>query len=155
MNPDATTGPNLKQAVPFFGVSSMDASLRFYIDGLGFEMTHKWMDEGVLRWCWLQRGGAAIMLQEFRREGHDAWVPPGKLGEGVSICFICDDALAMYRELTARGLQSSKPFVGNAMWVTSVRDPDGYRLEFESPTDVPEDTQFSEGGSDGLLAHRP
>ena len=143
MSPDATTGANLKQAVPFFGVSSMDASLRFYVDGLGFEMTNNWIDDGVLRWCWLQRGGAAIMLQEFRREGHESWVPDGKLGQGVSICFICDDALAMYRELTARGIQSSRPFVGNAMWVTSVQDPDGYRLEFESPTDVPEDTQLA------------
>jgi hypothetical protein len=30
------------------------------------------------------------------------------------------------------------------MWVTSLRDPDGYRIEFESYTDVPEDTVFSE-----------
>ena len=25
------------------------------------------------------------------------------------------------------------------MWVTNLNDPDGYRVEFESPTDVPED----------------
>jgi lactoylglutathione lyase len=37
------------------------------------------------------------------------------------------------------------PFVGNAMWVTLVQDPDGYKLEFESFTDVPEETVFSEG----------
>jgi lactoylglutathione lyase len=30
------------------------------------------------------------------------------------------------------------------MWVLSLSDPDGYRIEFESPTDVPEDTRFSE-----------
>jgi catechol 2,3-dioxygenase-like lactoylglutathione lyase family enzyme len=30
---------NVEQAVPFFMVSDMDASLRFYVDGLGFEMT--------------------------------------------------------------------------------------------------------------------
>ena len=29
------------------------------------------------------------------------------------------------------------------MWVTSVLDPDGYKLEFESYTDVPEETVFS------------
>jgi lactoylglutathione lyase len=33
------------------------------------------------------------------------------------------------------------------MWVTSLFDPDGYRIEFESPTDVPEETEFS--GQDG------
>jgi hypothetical protein len=30
------------------------------------------------------------------------------------------------------------------MWVTVVKDPDGYTLDFESATDVPEDTKFSE-----------
>jgi len=37
--------------------------------------------------------------------------------------------------------------VGNAMWVTCLSDPDGYRLDFESPTNVPEDTKLSEVGS--------
>ena len=35
------------------------------------------------------------------------------------------------------------PFVGNAMWVTPLSDPDGYRIEFASPTDVPEETVYS------------
>ena len=138
------TEPNVKQAVPFFAVSDMGASLRYYVDGLGFTMTLKWIDEGKLRWCWLERGGAALMLQEFRTEGHDAWVPEGKVGEGVTIDFICQDALAIYHEITARGVQASRPFVGNGMWVTSLSDPDGYRLEFESPTDAPEGTEYSE-----------
>ena len=28
------TSVNVKQAVPFFGVTNMEASLRFYVDGL-------------------------------------------------------------------------------------------------------------------------
>jgi len=66
-----------------------------------------------------------------------------KVGIGVSICFICDDALAFDREVVARGVAASRPLVGNRMWVTSVTDPDGYALEFESPTDVPEKTPFT------------
>ena len=31
----------------------------------------------------------------------------------------------------------------NAMWVTALVDADGYRVQFESPTTVPEDTTFS------------
>lgn len=143
-NPQTKTDANVEQAVPFFRVSNIEASVRYYVDGLGFEMTKKWIDEGKLRWCWLQHGNAALMLQEFRKEGHNAWVPEGKLGEGVSICFICKDALAIYREITARGIQATRPFVGNAMWVTSVRDPDGYKLELESYTDVPEETVLQE-----------
>jgi hypothetical protein len=136
--------PNVRQAVPFFRVSSMETSVPYYVDGLGFAMTNQWIAEGKLRWCWLERGGAALMLQEFRKEGHDSWVPQGKVGEGVSICFICEDALAIYREITSRGIEASRPFVGNGMWNTTVSDPDGYRLEFESDTDVPEGTVLPE-----------
>jgi len=67
-----------------------------------------------------------------------------RVGEGVTICLICEDALAIYREITSRGIQASRPFVGNGMWVTSLSDPDGYRVDFESDTDVPEGTEFSE-----------
>lgn len=84
------------------------------------------------------------MLQEFPKEGHVAWAPQGKVGEGVTICFQCEDTLAIYREVTNRGIRASKPFVGNGMWVTSLSDPDGYKIEFESPTDLPKETEFSE-----------
>src|SRR5688500_12723775 len=66
MRPQPATGHNVRQAVPLFGVREMAASLRFYVDGLGFRMTHHWIDEGTLRWCWLELGGAAVMLQEYR-----------------------------------------------------------------------------------------
>jgi hypothetical protein len=96
-----------------------------------------------LRWCWLQNGGAAVMLQEFRTEGHDSWMPSGKVGQGVTICFTCEDALAIYHDALAKGLQPSRPFVGNGMWVTSLADPDGYKLSFESLTGVAEETVYS------------
>jgi lactoylglutathione lyase len=144
VEPKTDVKTNVKQAVPFFGVSNIEQSVRFYVDGLGFEMTKKWIPEGKLRWCWLQLGDAALMLQEFRKEGLNSWKPEGKVGVGVSICFICEDALTIYREVTSRGIKASRPFVGNAMWVTSVSDPDGYRIEFESCTDVPEETVLSD-----------
>ena len=144
MGAEKKTQTNVKQAVPFFGVSSMEASLRFYVDGLGFQMTNQWMDEGKLRWCWLEIGGAGLMLQEFRKEGHDSWRPTGKLGEGVNICFMCEDALAIFHEAKSRGIAARRnPFVGNRLWVVPFSDPDGYRIDFESPTDVPEETEYS------------
>ena len=140
------TEANVQQAVPFFRVSSMETSLRFYVDGLGFAMTKKWTPDGdgKIRWCWLEHGSAALMLQEYRKEGPNSWTAESKVGVGVSICFTCRDALAIYKEVKARGIEAQRPFVGNGMWVTSVQDPDGYKLEFESSTDVPEETVFSE-----------
>jgi hypothetical protein len=71
-------------------------------------------------------------------------VPEHKVGVGVSICFQCQDALQIYRDVKARGIEAKRPFVGNAMWVTNMIDPDGYKVEFESPTDVAEETEYAE-----------
>ncbi len=133
---------SIKQAVPFLKVSDMQASIGFYVDGLGCEIRDKWEPDGKLRWCWLTLGEAAIMLQQFPTSGHDSWTPSGKVGEGVTIVFICEDALRIYDEVKARGLDASRPFVSNGMWLTSLSDPDGYRLDIESDTDVPEGTRW-------------
>jgi len=139
----AENQPNLRQAVPFFRVANMDESLAFYVNGLGFIIKLQWTPRGIIEWCWLERDGVALMLQEPRR---DRPVRPleGKPGLGVSICFQCHNALALYDEFLARGLAPSEPSVGNGMWVTGTTDPDGYRLEFESLTDVPEETRYSD-----------
>jgi len=110
----STTSVNVKQAVPFFGVTNMEASLRFYVNGLGFKMKNYWIPDreedkpdGRIRWCWLELGDAAIMLQEFLPERQ----PQETLGTGVNVCFQCEDALALYREFKSRGIQTRKrPF---------------------------------------------
>jgi len=136
------------RVVPFLSVSGMERSLAYYVEGLGFEVESKWEVDGRVRWCSLRRGGAQLMLQEFPPEGHDSWRPEGILGEGMSLWFICEDALDVYRELTDRGIPATIPEVGNGMWVTMLSDPDGYRLHFESTTDTPEGTRL-EPGVDG------
>jgi lactoylglutathione lyase len=140
------TDANVQQAVPFFMVSSMETSLRFYVDGLGFEMKKKWTPggDGKVQWCWLELGDAALMLQEFKKDHPRLSGQEGQLGMGVSICFVCKDALAIYREARSRGVEAERPFVGNAMWVASLRDPDGYRIDFESYTDAPEESVLAE-----------
>jgi catechol 2,3-dioxygenase-like lactoylglutathione lyase family enzyme len=140
----ATDTPNVRQAVPFFGVTNIDASLRFYVDGLGFTLKQQWTLEGRIRWCWLELGTAALMLQEFWKNGKPGGGPAGPLGQGVSICFMCADAIAIYHGAVTRGLTPDRPYVGNGLWVTALVDPDGYRIDFESPTDVPEDTVYSD-----------
>jgi lactoylglutathione lyase len=132
---------NIKQAVPFFMVTDMDVSLHFYVQGLGFALKNTWTPRGTIEWCWLEREGVALMLQEYR-EGNPH-IHSAK-GIGTSICFQCTDALALYSEFLANGLTPGEPFVGNQIWDVALTDPDGYRLHFESPTDVPEETRYSE-----------
>ena len=136
-----TKPQNIKLAVPFFMVTNMEASLLFYREGLGFKLINQWTPRGKIEWCWLERDAVAIMLQEPRKPNAEQ---SGPLGGGVTLAYQCADALALHREFSAKGLAVSDPFVGNGLWVVGLKDPDGYRLEFESPTDVPEETKYSE-----------
>jgi len=153
---------NVKQAVPFFGVTNMEDSLKFYMNGLGFKMKSRWIPgatdgypEDKIVWCWLELGEAALMLQEFRKAGeHNVYLEgkiaeiPRNLGAGVSINFQCTDSLALYREFKSRGISIPKrPFVGNRLWCVGVVDPDGYKLFFNSPTDAPEESVLADDGS--------
>ena len=139
-----TSEPNVRQTVPLLNVSNIKDSLHFYVDGLGFQITHKWEPDGRLRWCWLQHGNASLMIQELPKEGVDSWTPVGMVGEGVSICFMCENAIVIYRQMLERKFKVPAPSVSNRLWVTSLSDADGYRIDFESPTNLPEDTQYSE-----------
>lgn len=159
MSTAPTTSVNVKQAVPFFGVRNMEASLKFYIEGLGFKMKRWWIPDraedkpdGRIRWCCLELGEAAVMLQEFLKQGeHNIYLEgqittiPEELGFGVSINFQCLDSLALYRAFKSRGVQiAKKPFVGNRLWCVNVIDPDGYQLWFNSPTDAQEESELEE-----------
>ncbi len=100
-------GANLKQVVPFLGVTDMERSVRFYIDGLGFAMKHQWVPEGKLRWCWLTRGGASLMLQEFVKEGHGGVNGPRAFWARVSRC--ASSAKTRWRSIASFAPVESKP----------------------------------------------
>jgi len=135
---------NIKQLVPLLMVRDMQSSLSFYVKGIGCEITNKWIYNDRVRWCWLQIDGAALMLQEYVSDEHHQSIPAEHSGAGVSFYFTCDDALAFYHAVIAKGLSPSEPFVGNKMWVVGLSDPDGYQIFFESATDVTEETSYSD-----------
>ncbi|MEM7033071.1 MAG: VOC family protein [Chloroflexota bacterium] len=134
----------VNEVVPFLAVKNMEKSIAFYIDGLGFAFKHKWVDDGVLRWCQIELGKANLMLQQFKTEGHDSRQFSDNKGEGMTLCFFCDDAVEFYKGVRDRGVQATEPQVGNAAWVTELVDPDGYKLQFQSSTDVAEETRLSD-----------
>jgi lactoylglutathione lyase len=88
----------------------------------------------------VEREGVALMLQENRKE----FLPKEKTGVSVSICFMCNDSLALYKEFLQTNLSCQEPFVGNRLWDVQLFDPDGYNICFESHTEVPEGTMYSE-----------
>jgi len=135
---------NIQYSTPLFMVSNMGASLRFYVDGLGFKILNTWAPHGKIEWCWLQREGGSIMLQEFRVTADKPYLSGSKPGAGVSIWFLCKDSLTLYHEFIANGINAQEPFVGNRLWDVTVTDPDGYYVHFESKTDVEEETRYSD-----------
>lgn len=138
------TTVGVQQLVPLLMVQDMERSLTFYVEGLGFEVKNTWTPEGRIRWCWLELGGAALMLQEWVANDPHRTKLGGHVGAGVGFNYQCQDAIAFYKIAKARGLSVQKPFVGNSKWVTSLTDPDGYSLHFQSPTDALEESQYQE-----------
>jgi catechol 2,3-dioxygenase-like lactoylglutathione lyase family enzyme len=139
------TSRKVTSVVPLLMVASMERSLAFYIDGLGFAIQNRWVPDGRLRWCWMTLGGAALMLQEPIDSSPGKIAVPGAPGNGVDLYFQCGDALAIYREAAARGVHALRePQVGNYAWEVFFADPDGYKINFSSPSDLPEETLFSE-----------
>ena len=78
---------------------------------------------------------------EDEKPGEDADTAMNHLWHGLEMRHL---RKGIFHEYRSRGLNPSEPEVGNGLWVTSVVDPDGFKLFFESPTDVAEDTKLSE-----------
>lgn len=123
----------IQELVPLLFVEDIVRTAAFYQQRLGFEMTMKWEPAGKLSWCRLERGGAALMLQQALPEEDG---PAEGRGRGVGFYFNCDDADGMHADLASRGLSLAAPqaaFYG--MNQLFVKDPDGYELCFQSVID--------------------
>lgn len=142
----AAAGPhNVTAVVPLLLVTNMERSLAFYIDGLGFTVQNRWVPDGRLRWCWMSLGGAALMLQEASGPAREKMLTSGTLGNGAALYFQCTDAIAIYLEAAARGVHPLRePQVGNFAWEVFFADPDGYKINFSSVTDLPDETLLSQ-----------
>lgn len=119
----------VRELVPLLRVRKMQRAVDFYCGQLGFRITSSWEPGGRLEWCRLERNGAALMLQKSCDEDG----PAAQWGSGIEFFFNCDDAGAVHREFVHRGLDVAPPeraFYG--MDQIFVRDPDGYRLCFQS-----------------------
>jgi uncharacterized glyoxalase superfamily protein PhnB len=120
----------VRQLKPLLAVADIQRSVEFYRDRLGFSLTGEAENEGKMFWCSMERGGSAIMLQQAEDEDG----PAEGRGRGISFYFICDDADAIYAELTSRGLHLSPPSIAYyGMKQVVVPEPDGYYICFESP----------------------
>lgn len=122
----------VRQLWPLIKVQEIARSVDFYCNRLGFTVVGRAESGGKLFWCRLERDGASLMLQQAEAEDG----PAADRGRGVAFYFVCDDADAMYAELSSRGLQLGPPSVANyGMKQLFIEEPDGYSVCFESPSE--------------------
>jgi catechol 2,3-dioxygenase-like lactoylglutathione lyase family enzyme len=119
-------------ARPVLHVTDVEASLRFYVDRLGFTSPWRYDEDGRARVVQVERQGCALILA-------DTW--PEKIGKGLIFISLNVEhqtheaeiaALdALRAELEARGVAVRDDSWGYRLLV--VDDPDGNQLFFNYP----------------------
>jgi catechol 2,3-dioxygenase-like lactoylglutathione lyase family enzyme len=128
-------------ARPVLHVSNVEASLRFYVDRLGFTVAWRYEEEGRARVAQADRESCALIFS-------DQW--PEKAGKGLMFISLnvepqTHDAAvaaldALRGELEARGAPVRDGHWGYRLLV--VQDPDGNQLLFNYPN-APEEPSAS------------
>jgi catechol 2,3-dioxygenase-like lactoylglutathione lyase family enzyme len=122
-------------ARPVLHVTDVEASLRFYIDLLGFTCPWRYEEDGRARVAQVDRQGCALILS-------DQW--PEKIGKGLTFISLnvepptpeaATAALdALRAELEAQGVRVKDGRWGYRLLV--VDDPDGNQLFFNYPNET-------------------
>ncbi len=122
--------------VPELTVSDFEASLRFYVETLGFEIVHRREDPAF---AYLDLDGVQLMLEAFQEGGWNTDILERPYGRGINFQIELSDLQPVLNSLkhagyplfrsmaenwyeTAEGLSGQKEFL--------VQDPDGYLLRF-------------------------
>ncbi len=122
-------------ARPVLHVSDVDASLRFYVDRLGFSSAWRYDEDGRARVAQVERQGCALLLA-------DTW--PEKIGKGL--IFISLNVEPQTREATVAALDALRAEleakgapVKEGSWgyrLLVVEDADGNQLFFNYPNET-------------------
>ena len=117
---------------PVLHVTDVEASLRFYVDRLGFTSPWRYEEDGRARVAQAEREGCALILS-------DQW--PDKVGKGLIFISVNLEPAAqiaaldaLRAELEARGVPVREGSWGYRLLV--VDDPDGNQLFFNYPSET-------------------
>jgi catechol 2,3-dioxygenase-like lactoylglutathione lyase family enzyme len=124
-------------ARPVLHVSDVEASLRFYVERLGFTVPWRYEEEGRVRVAEVDRSGCALILSQ-------QW--PEKIGKGLMFISLNVEPQTREAELAAvdalrAELEARDITVKDGHWgyrVLVVEDPDGNQLYFPYPNDPSE-----------------
>ena len=120
---------------PLLQVFDMRASVAFYCDVLGFQLTQTHEPDGHLYWAMLKLDDAVLMLNAKYEDEHRPPAPPPAPGhEDVTLYFSCPDVDEAYARVRSKGLNVPAPAIAYyGMKQLTIRDPDGFDLCFQQP----------------------
>jgi catechol 2,3-dioxygenase-like lactoylglutathione lyase family enzyme len=128
-------------ARPVLHVTDVEASLRFYVDRLGFTSPWRYEEDGRAHVAQVERQGCALILA-------DTW--PEKIGKGLMFISLNVEhesqtaALnALRADLEARGVSVKDGSWGYRLLV--VDDPDGNQLFFNYPNETASGKMVGDG----------
>jgi catechol 2,3-dioxygenase-like lactoylglutathione lyase family enzyme len=127
---------DVRGLAPLLQVFDMPNSLKFYCDGLGFEVV---ANDGKpaphFDWVLLRLNGSELMLNTAYEEAERPPVPdPVRIAghRDSSIYFGCPDVDGAYAHLQGKGIKSERPRIAPyGMKQLHLIDPDGYTLCFQ------------------------
>lgn len=126
----------IRGLAPLLSVFDMPSSIKFYCEGLGFEIvgTDK-KPAPHFDWVLLRLNGAELMLNTAYDEGQRPPSPdPARIAahQDAAIYFGCPDIDGAYLYLRGKGINAKEPRVAPyGMKQLYLTDPDGYTLCFQ------------------------
>jgi lactoylglutathione lyase len=107
-------------------VADQDRAKRFYVETLGFELN---ADQpgmgGIGRWIEVAPKGAQTSFMLADAAG---WGKQDRIGNSADVTLRCEDAGALYAELTAKGVPVTEPQTQRFGTFIDLTDPDGHQL---------------------------
>lgn len=138
MSPTRTASgaaPRVMNLRPMLAVTDLPATVRFYVERLGFNCCAMHGDPPV--WAEVERDGTSVMLNAPPAECIRRDVPASCRDDQI-FYFDVQNVESLHAEYRARGVSVTDLRVAPyGMKEFELRDPDGYWLWFGQPTDEP------------------
>jgi len=131
---------DVRGLAPLLSVFDMPTSIKFYCEGLGFEvLSTDGKPAPHFDWVLFRLNGTELMLNTAYDHDQRPPVPdPARIAahQDAAIYFGCPDVDAAYAHLQKMGIKSKEPKVAwYGMKQLYLTDPDGYTLCFQWPSE--------------------
>jgi uncharacterized glyoxalase superfamily protein PhnB len=123
----------ITSCTPLLNVADVEASLGFWRDLIGFDVTYRHEPDGRLLFASLQAGDVRLMLNG--RGGDPAGRKARPHYTEAVFSFAVTSVHDLVQDLRAKGFDAPEPQAEDyGLDEIVIRDPDGYELAFTSPT---------------------